>query len=120
MGCAKNQCMENSNIYLVYMTAGDKDEARTIGRVLVESRLAACVNILENMTSIYGWEGRLQEDHEVVLLAKTTADRFNELKTKVVEIHSYDCPCILGFYASEGYPPFLDWIHESVAREAVC
>jgi periplasmic divalent cation tolerance protein len=108
------------NIYLVYMTAGDKDEARSIGRALVESGLAACVNILENMTSIYRWEGRLQEDHEVVLLAKTTTDRFAELKTTVAEIHAYDCPCILGFHVSEGHPLFLDWIRESVAHDAVC
>ena len=112
--------METSKIYLVYMTAGDKAEARAIGRVLVEFRLAACVNILENMTSLYCWDGNLQEDHEVVLLAKTTEERFAELKTKVTEIHSYDCPCILGFRASDGFPPFLDWIRESVAPDTVC
>ena len=112
--------METSNIYLVYMTTGDKEEARSIGRALVESRLAACVNILDNMTSLYCWGGSLQEDREVVLLAKTTADRFAELKTKVAELHSYDCPCILGFRVSDGFPPFLDWIRESVSPEAVC
>ena len=115
----KNQPMETANSYLVYMTAGDMAEARSIGRVLVESRLAACVNILENMTSIYCWVGGLQEDNEVVVLAKTTEDRFAELKAKVAEMHSYDCPCILGFHASDGHPPFLDWIRESVARTAV-
>jgi periplasmic divalent cation tolerance protein len=112
--------METSNIYLVYMTAGDKAEARVIGRMLVESRLAACVNILENMTSLYCWDGNLQEDREVVLFAKTTEDRFAELKTKVTEVHSYDCPCILGFCVSNGFPPFLDWIRGSVTPEAVC
>jgi len=112
--------METSNIYLVYMTAGDKAEARTIGRMLVESKLAACANILENMTSLYCWDGNLQEDREVVLLAKTTEDRFAALKTKVTEIHSYDCPCILGFRVSDGFPPFLDWIREAVAPETVC
>ena len=116
----KNHSMEPSNSYLVYMTAGDMEEARSIGRVLVESRLAACVNILENMTSVYCWDGSLQEDNEVVVLAKTTAGRFAELKAKVAEIHSYDCPCILGFRVSEGHPPFMDWIRESVARKTVC
>ena len=101
------------------MTAGDKDEARFIGQALVKARLAACVNILENMSSIYCWEGRLQEDSEVVLLAKTTAERFAGLKAKVAEIHSYECPCILGFRAADGFPPFLEWIRESVAPEAV-
>lgn len=112
--------MDDSTIVFVYMTTGDKDEARAIGRVLVESRLAACVNILDNMSSIYCWEGSLQEDREVVLLAKTTTDRIAGLKAKVVEMHSYDCPCILAFDASEGHLPFMDWIRESVARGAVC
>ena len=112
--------MEPSSIYLVYMTAGDKEEARSIGRALVENRLAACVNILENMTSLYVWDGSLQEDQEVVLLAKTTAERFAALKEKVVAMHSYDCPCIVGFRAADGFPPFLDWIRDSVAPEAVC
>ena len=112
--------MQTSNRYLVYMTAGSRDEARTIGRVLVESRLAACVNILDNMTSLYSWEGRVQEDREVVLIAKTTADRFSALKEKVTAVHSYDCPWILGFQAADGHAPFLDWIRESVVDEAVC
>ena len=112
--------MDDSRIYLVYMTAGDKDEARSIGRVLVESGMAACVNIMENMTSLYCWEGSFQEDREVVLLAKTTADHIAGLKAKVAEIHSYDCPCILVFDVSDGHPPFMDWIRESVARGAVC
>ena len=59
-------------------------------------------------------------DSEVVLLAKTTAGRIAELKAKVAEIHSYDCPCILAFDVSEGHPPFMDWISESVSRGAVC
>ena len=112
--------MGDSKIYLVYMTVGDKDEAQSIGRVLVESGMAACVNILDNMTSLYRWEGGLQEDSEVVLLAKTTAGRIAELKAKVAEIHSYDCPCILAFDVSEGHPPFMDWIRESVSRGVVC
>jgi periplasmic divalent cation tolerance protein len=112
--------METSHIYLVYMTAGSKEEARSIGRMLVESRLAACVNILENMTSLYCWNGNLQEDREVVLLAKTTQDRFAELRARVAGMHSYDCPCILGFRVSDGFPPFLNWIRDSVAPEAVC
>lgn len=112
--------MENMQIYLVYITTGDKDEARSIGRMLVASNLAACVNILENMTAIYKWEGELKEDGEVVLIAKTTRDRFAELKEKVTEHHSYDCPCIVAFRVSDGHGPFLDWIVESVGRDAVC
>ncbi|MBC8393963.1 MAG: divalent-cation tolerance protein CutA [Deltaproteobacteria bacterium] len=63
------------NTNLVYMTAGSKEEARKIGKALVTSRLAACVNIIDNMNSFYMWEGELQDDNEVVMLAKTTEDK---------------------------------------------
>ncbi|MGD9193603.1 MAG: divalent-cation tolerance protein CutA, partial [Desulfobacterales bacterium] len=62
-------------INFVYMTAGNKDEARNIGKALVSSKLAACVNILDNMNSFYMWDGELQDDNEVVMIAKTTQDR---------------------------------------------
>jgi periplasmic divalent cation tolerance protein len=99
---------------VVYITAGDMHEARSIGRVLVESKLAACVNIVGGMTAIYRWEDRIQEDSEVVVIAKTTARRLDALKAKVLEIHSYDCPCIVAFSPSDGHAPFMQWIGEQV------
>jgi periplasmic divalent cation tolerance protein len=92
------------------MTAASKAEARNIGKALVESRLAACVNILDNMQSIYRWEEKIQEDSEVVLIAKTTEARVPRLIDKVKSLHSYDCPCIVSLPVIDGYPPFLDWI----------
>jgi periplasmic divalent cation tolerance protein len=97
------------------MTAADTAEARKIGKALVESDLAACVNIIDGMRSIYRWKGGLQEDREVVLIAKTSAEKTTQLKKKVVEIHSYDCPCILVFPVSDGHAPFLQWIEDQVA-----
>ena len=105
---------------MVYMTAGDRDEARSIGRALVESGLAACANILDRMTSIYAWEGTIQEDSEVVVIAKTTAERFPELKARVEAMHSYDCPCILAVDVMQGHGPFLDWIRDSVGGDMRC
>ncbi|HIJ56765.1 MAG TPA: divalent-cation tolerance protein CutA [Deltaproteobacteria bacterium] len=99
---------------IVYMTAGSKDEARTIGKALVEGKLAACVNIIEPMHSIYMWEGELQEDTEVVLIAKTTEGRVQELIDTVRSLHSYDCPCVLAVPVRTGNQAFLDWIRESV------
>jgi periplasmic divalent cation tolerance protein len=81
-------------INFIYMTAGNKAEAQKIGKALVESRLAACVNILDNMHSIYRWEEKIQQDSEVVLIAKTTDRRVSQLIDKVKSLHSYDCPCI--------------------------
>jgi periplasmic divalent cation tolerance protein len=101
-------------INFIYMTAGSKAEAQNIGKALVESRLAACVNILDNMQSIYRWEQEIQQDTEVVLIAKTTDSLVSELIEKVKILHSYDCPCIVSLPILDGYRPFLDWIHEEV------
>ncbi len=103
-------------VHFVYMTAGSKAEAQKIGKALVESRLAACVNILDNMQSIYRWEQEIQQDTEVVLIAKTTASLISQLIEKVIALHSYDCPCIVSLPISEGYPPFLDWIRAEVKK----
>ena len=97
-------------INFVYMTVGSKDEAIKIGKALITSRLAACINILDNMNSFYLWEGEIQDDTEVVMIAKTTEDRIPELIEKVRSMHSYDCPCIVSLPVLDGYQPFLDWI----------
>lgn len=99
---------------LVYMTAGSKAEAKKIGQTLVESRLAACVNIIDNMNSIYRWEGQLQDDQETVMIAKTTDARVPELIEKVKSVHSYDCPCIVCIPIENGNRAFLDWIVSEV------
>jgi periplasmic divalent cation tolerance protein len=98
------------SVKMVYITAGSSDEARQIGRSLVESRLAACVNIIENMTSIYRWEGTVEVGEEVVLIAKTTEVSLPNLIAHVKEKHSYDCPCIVSLPVEDGHQPFLDWI----------
>lgn len=95
---------------LVYITTDGADEARKIGRALVEARLAACANILDPMTSIFRWEGEVQEGVETVLIAKTTADRVEALTERVLSLHSYDCPCVAVLPVEGGNPAFLDWI----------
>lgn len=92
------------------MTAGSKDEARKIGKELVASRLAACVNIIDNMNSFYQWDGEIQDDTEVIMIAKTTEDRIPYLVEKVKSMHSYECPCIVSLPVLGGYQPYLDWI----------
>ena len=98
----------------VYVTAGSLDEARQIGEHLVAGRLAACVNIIEGMHSIYRWEGEIQKDREVVMIAKTTRDRLPALVEAVKNLHSYDCPCIVSFNIDGGNPEFLEWIGTEV------
>jgi periplasmic divalent cation tolerance protein len=94
------------------MTAGNREEARKIGTELVVSKLAACINILDNMNSIYMWDGKIQDDSEVVMIAKTTESRLPELVEKVNSLHSYDCPCIVALPVSGGNQAFLNWIAE--------
>lgn len=107
-----------TNIKLIYMTTGSVEEARTIGKALVESRLAACINIMDNMNSLYWWEGEVQDDKEVVMIAKTIARHVPELIEKVKSLHSYDCPCIVTLPVDYGNNDFLNWI-ERETTEAV-
>ncbi len=103
-------------IHLVYMTMGSKEEAVAIGKELVTSKLAACINLIDNMNSIYFWEGKLQEDKEVILIAKTPESKVPELTEKVKALHSYDCPCIISFPVSGGNKSFIDWVKDEVAQ----
>jgi periplasmic divalent cation tolerance protein len=103
-------------VNLVYMTTGSKEEAKTIGKELVKSKLAACVNIIDSMNSIYWWEGELQDDTEVILIAKTTETLVPELIEKVKTLHSYECPCVLSLPVSDGNGSFLKWIADEVKK----
>jgi periplasmic divalent cation tolerance protein len=102
------------DINMIYITAGSKEEAVMIGKALVNDRLAACVNIIENMNSMYMWDGKLQDDNETILIAKTTKERLPELIERVNDLHSYDCPCILSLPVSNGNPAFLKWVADEV------
>ena len=94
----------------VYITTKDAHQARTIGRTLVDERLAACVNIIDGMQSIYRWEGNTCEEGETVLIAKTRQSLFDALTRRVKELHSYSCPCIVALPITEGNTDFLEWI----------
>jgi periplasmic divalent cation tolerance protein len=93
-----------------YMIAGSRDEALKIARALVEERLAACCNLLDGMTSVYRWQGEIQEDAEVVVIAKTRAELVEPLTARVQALHSYDVPCVVALPVSGGNPAFLHWI----------
>jgi periplasmic divalent cation tolerance protein len=100
---------------LVYVTAGSRDEAVSIGRALVEARLAACANILPPITSIYRWDDAIQEDEEVGFIVKTRAELVPAVTARVSELHSYDCPCVVAMPITDGNPYFLDWIMKETA-----
>jgi periplasmic divalent cation tolerance protein len=91
-------------------TAGSTEEGATIARALVERRLAACVNIIDPVRSIYRWEGTVHDDREILLVIKTTAAAFPDLERVVRELHSYDCPELLQLPVSGGEARYLAWL----------
>ena len=97
---------------LLYVTAPSIDIAQTIARDLLEARLIACANILPGMLSIYRWDGVIQEESEVVLLAKTVASQVESAIARIKALHPYDCPCIISLEMKDGFPPFLNWISD--------
>jgi len=105
-----------SDARVIYITTEGYEEARKIGRALVEQRLAACVNILGPMTSMFRWEGDIRESAETVLIAKTTVENVDALTKRVIALHSYDCPCVVAMPIESGNPAFLEWIAGETAR----
>ena len=104
------------SLSLVYMTAGSPEEADSLGRMLVERRLAACVNVIDGMRSMYWWDGAVQEGREAVVIAKTRTDLVDELTRAVKDIHSYDVPCVATLPLEGGNPDFLNWIYDETKR----
>ena len=99
---------------LLYMTAGDREEALALARMLVDERLAACANVLGASASVYRWEGAVQEESEVVLVAKTVEDRVEAATRRVREAHSYDSPCVVALPIAGGDADFLSWVRDEV------
>jgi len=97
---------------VVFMTAASREEAEKIASHLVENRLAACVQLVSDIQSIYWWEGKICNDKEVLLSAKTTEKLFPELVAAVKSLHSYQVPELVFVPIQDGLPAYLDWIHE--------
>lgn len=96
--------------FLVYITTRDAGEARRLGRLLVEWRLAACANLIPSVESLYRWRGELVEDRESLLLVKTSERLLAPLMAAVREAHSYEVPAILAVPLERVDPPYLDWL----------
>lgn len=98
------------SVMFVYVTTGDREEALSIGRRVVEEEFAACANILPGMTSVFRWQGKLEEAEEVMLILKTTEEKLERLIARVKSLHSYDCACIEALPVVEGNRDFLEWV----------
>jgi periplasmic divalent cation tolerance protein len=99
---------------LVLSTAGSEEEARKIARHLVEQRLAACVNIVPRIESIYRWQEKVESSTEWLLLIKTTVDRFAGVRDAIRELHSYEVPECIAISIEDGNAAYLEWIDQSV------
>ncbi|MCH2547731.1 MAG: divalent-cation tolerance protein CutA [Alphaproteobacteria bacterium] len=99
---------------LLYITAKNKQEAQSIAQTLLAEKLIACANILPEVTSLFQWQGTMQEDSEVIMLAKTTKQNTSCCIERITALHSYDCPCILAFAPEGGHEPFIKWIFSQV------
>jgi periplasmic divalent cation tolerance protein len=100
---------------LLYITAAKIEEARRIAQSLVETRLAACANIVPGLESIYQWQGQVVQDREVLLLVKTRAELVDAVIARVKELHSYTCPCVVALPILAGNPAYLEWLGQETA-----
>ena len=99
---------------IVFCTCENAEQGRRIAEALVEARLAACVNILPPLRSVYRWQGKIESAEEVLLLIKTTAGRFPALEDRIQQLHSYDTPEIIAIPIAAGSEKYLDWLREQV------
>lgn len=95
---------------LIYVTVANREAALRIARSLVEQHLVACANVLDGATSVYRWEGKVEEAAEAVMVAKTVTAKVEEATTAIKALHDYSCPCIVALPIIAGNPAFLQWV----------
>ena len=103
-------------VLLCYCTCPDADSARRIAEALVAERLAACVNQLPGIASTYRWQGKVTTDTEHLLLIKTTAARFEALRTRLLALHPYELPELIAVPVKHAHPPYLAWVREATTE----
>jgi len=104
---------------VLYITTRDRDEASRIAATLVEERLIACGNVIDGMESIYWWQGKVERSKEAVLIAKTDRRNVDLVTARIIELHSYETPCVVALPIEGGNPEYLDWIeNESMAWDS--
>jgi periplasmic divalent cation tolerance protein len=104
------------NVLVLFVTAPSMSVAKTLARSLVTQKLVACVNIVPGVQSVYTWEGRVQEDEEVLMIVKTVREQFEQVKRAVISEHPYDVPEVIGLEVKEGSEPYLDWVRSQCSN----
>lgn len=108
--------MAEPEVRVVFVSGPDAAMLESVGRVLVEEGLAACVNVIPGITSVYRWEGETRVDSEALALIKTTEDCVQAARLRVSELHPYDLPEFVAVEVAEGSPAYLRWVRESVTK----
>lgn len=108
-----NELRGGQDFRAVFVTAGSETEGVKIARALVEEKLAACVNIVPGLRSIYAWKGKVEDEAEVLLIIKTVAANLEKLSRRVAELHSYDVPEVIALAIDQGRASYLDWLEEN-------
>ncbi|NGZ10061.1 MAG: divalent-cation tolerance protein CutA [Nitrospira sp. LK70] len=106
---------EPIQVLVVMVTTASQDEAGKIADQAVRSRLAACASMIPTVRSTYWWEGKIMNEQESLLLIKTTSDKFNALEETIRKIHSYEVPEIIAVPVGNGFPPYLEWVHQETS-----
>jgi len=99
---------------LVYVTVPDPEQAELIAGKLIEKHLAACCNIIPGISSIYHWQGKIHKDSELLLLIKTTSEKYEMLEKEILALHSYDVPEIIAADITAGSRKYIEWIRQTV------
>jgi periplasmic divalent cation tolerance protein len=102
------------SVVSIYAVFADRDEAERIGRLCIEERLAACINILGAVRSIYRWKDAIETADEVAAIFKTTEATADSLIARIAGLHSYDVPCVVAWPIEKSLGPYADWVEDSV------
>ncbi len=115
-GCRFSVFRKGMNVLLVFCTFPDRDKARQIGTVLVEKQLAACVNLLPGVESIYRWEGKIESSEEVLAIFKTSESAYPQFKEELIALHPYDVPEIIAVKPEDVVEPYAKWVYEETRQ----
>jgi periplasmic divalent cation tolerance protein len=107
-----------SQVLLSYCTCPDESTASTIAEALVAEELAACANQIPGIRSVYRWQGKIEHDEEVLLIIKTTEERFDALVQRLRELHPYDLPEIIAVQVTHGLPDYLQWVNKCTSDDS--
>lgn len=103
---------ESTDVLVAYCTFPSEEKAMQVCKTLVDERLVACINVLPQVRSVFRWEGKVEDEPEVLALLKTTSQAVDALSKRIAELHPYDCPEVIAAPIVAGHAPYLSWVHD--------